>query len=130
MLHALLLAFALTQETQPAPTPQAEQPTAQDLRTAGGVIGIALTEEEGELAEGDWRGLLHGIPWGAKDLLAVKGAPTTWGAEPYRDQVLDVDATVVELLDQAGAVLLAKLSLGALAMGDVWYGGTTKNPWK
>jgi Asp-tRNA(Asn)/Glu-tRNA(Gln) amidotransferase A subunit family amidase len=255
MLHALLLAFALTQETQPAPSPQAEQHTAQELRTAGGVIGVELTEEEaqlalrdvvenlesyrrlrgvaldnsvapvltfsptlqwiaarhpraspfhgaarslpgpkrperleelayadiptlaalirskqvscleltemylarlqrldsklacvvtllpdrarqqamaldGELAEGDWRGLLHGIPWGAKDLLAVKGAPTTWGAEPYRDQVLDVDATVVELLDQAGAVLLAKLSLGALAMGDVWYGGTTKNPWK
>jgi len=85
---------------------------------------------DGELAEDDWRGLLHGIPWGAKDLLAVKGAPTTWGAEPYREQVLESDAAVVERLDQAGAVLIAKLSLGALAMGDVWYGGTTKNPWK
>jgi Asp-tRNA(Asn)/Glu-tRNA(Gln) amidotransferase A subunit family amidase len=85
---------------------------------------------DGELAEGDWRGLLHGIPWGAKDLLAVQGAPTTWGAEPFREQVLEGDAAVVQLLDQAGAVLIAKLSLGALAMGDVWYGGTTKNPWK
>lgn len=85
---------------------------------------------DGELAEGDWRGLLHGIPWGAKDLLAVQGAPTTWGAEPFREQVLASDAAVVGLLDQAGAVLVAKLSLGALAMGDVWYGGTTKNPWK
>ena len=87
------------------------------------------TALDAELAEGDWRGILHGIPWGAKDLLAVQGAPTTWGAEPYREQVLGLDAAVVERLDQAGAVLIAKLSLGALAMGDVWYGGTTKNPW-
>lgn len=83
-----------------------------------------------ELAAGRWRGPLHGIPWGAKDLLAVRGYPTSWGAEPYRDQMLDEDATVVRRLDQAGAVLVAKLSLGALAMGDVWFGGTTKNPWK
>jgi len=83
-----------------------------------------------ELAAGRWRGPLHGIPWGAKDLLAVRGYPTTWGAGPYRSQVLDEDATVVRRLDAAGAVLVAKLTLGELAMGDVWFGGTTKNPWK
>lgn len=84
-----------------------------------------------ELAEGKWRGLLHGIPWGAKDLLAVRGSPTTWGAEPYREQRLDLDASVVRRLDDAGAVLIAKLSLGALAWGDVWFEGTTtRNPWK
>ncbi len=82
-----------------------------------------------EIAAGNYRGPLHGIPWGAKDLLAVKGAKTTWGAEPYKDQVIDLDATVVKRLDEAGAVLTAKLTLGALAWGDVWYGGVTKNPW-
>jgi len=82
-----------------------------------------------ELEAGKWRGLLHGIPWGAKDLLATRGYRTTWGAKPYEDQVIDLDATVVQRLDAAGAVLIAKLTLGALAMGDVWYGGTTKNPW-
>lgn len=83
-----------------------------------------------ELSQGQWRGILHGIPWGAKDLLAVRGARTTWGAEPFVEQVLDRDAEVVERLDRAGAVLIAKLSLGALAMGEVWFGGTTKNPWR
>jgi len=83
-----------------------------------------------ELDEGKYRGLLHGIPWGAKDLLAVRGYPTTWGAEPFKDQVIDLDAAVVERLDKAGAVLIAKLTLGALAWGDVWYGGKTRNPWK
>lgn len=82
-----------------------------------------------EMDAGLWRGPLHGIPWGAKDLLAVKGYPTTWGAMPYRDQVLDVDAEVVKRLDATGAVLIAKLTLGALAMGDVWFGGKTRNPW-
>lgn len=82
-----------------------------------------------ELAEGRDRGPLHGIPWGAKDLLAVAGHRTTWGAKPFEDQVLDEDATVVTRLRDAGAVLLAKLSLGALAWGDVWYGGKTRNPW-
>jgi Asp-tRNA(Asn)/Glu-tRNA(Gln) amidotransferase A subunit family amidase len=82
-----------------------------------------------ELAEGGVRGPLHGIPWGGKDLLAVRGQPTTWGAAPYREQILDVDATVVRKLDEAGAVLVAKLTLGALAMGDVWFGGRTRNPW-
>jgi Asp-tRNA(Asn)/Glu-tRNA(Gln) amidotransferase A subunit family amidase len=82
-----------------------------------------------EIARGKYRGPLHGIPWGAKDLLAVKGYKTTWGAGPYRDQVIDTDATVVRRLDDAGAVLLAKLTLGELAQGDIWFGGTTKNPW-
>ncbi len=77
-----------------------------------------------------WRGPLHGIPWVAKDLLAVKGYPTTWGAKPYQNQVLDYDAATVERLDRAGAVLIAKVTLGALAWGDVWFGGTTRNPWK
>ena len=85
---------------------------------------------DAEIAAGLYRGPLHGIPWGAKDLLAVRGYPTTWGAEPYRDQVIDLDATVVERLDAAGAVLVAKLSVGALAWGDVWLDGQlTRNPW-
>jgi Asp-tRNA(Asn)/Glu-tRNA(Gln) amidotransferase A subunit family amidase len=82
-----------------------------------------------EIASGRYRGYLHGIPYGAKDLLAVKGYRTTWGAEPYKDQVLDQTATVVAKLEEAGAVLVAKLTLGALAWGDVWYGGMTRNPW-
>ncbi len=82
-----------------------------------------------EIARGLYRGPLHGIPWGAKDLLAARGYPTQWGAAPYQGQQLDVDATVVQRLEEAGAVLIAKLTLGALANGDVWYGGTTKNPW-
>lgn len=82
-----------------------------------------------ELARGVYRGPLHGIPWGAKDLLAEDAYRTTWGARPYEDQVLIYDATVVRRLEEAGAVLLAKLTLGALAMGDYWYGGRTRNPW-
>ena len=82
-----------------------------------------------EIARGLYRGPLHGLPWGAKDLLATRGAPTGWGAMPYKDQVIDMDATVVRRLEEAGAVLIAKLTLGALANGDVWHGGTTKNPW-
>ncbi len=82
-----------------------------------------------EIARGRYRGPLHGIPWGAKDLLAARGYPTQWGAAPYQGQQLDVDATVVQRLEAAGAVLIAKLTLGALANGDVWYGGLTKNPW-
>ena len=84
---------------------------------------------DAEIAAGKYRGPLHGIPWGAKDLLAVKGYPTTWGAGGFEHQVIDEDATVVERLDAAGAILVAKLTLGALAMGDVWYGGRTRNPW-
>lgn len=82
-----------------------------------------------EIAAGKYRGPLHGIPWGAKDLLAVRGYRTTWGSVPFKEQVLDQDATVVERLDQAGAVLIAKLTLGELAWGDVWFGGMTRNPW-
>jgi Asp-tRNA(Asn)/Glu-tRNA(Gln) amidotransferase A subunit family amidase len=89
----------------------------------------AARRADRELAEGLDRGPLHGIPWGAKDLLAVRGYPTTWGAMPFRDQRLDNDAAVVRRLDEAGAVLVAKLTLGALAWGDVWFGGTTRNPW-
>ena len=99
---------------------------------------ITLTEERAlaqaqradrELAEGRYRGPLHGIPWGAKDLLAVRGYPTTWGATPFKEQQFDEDATVVRRLDAAGAVLVAKLTMGALANGDVWFGGKTRNPW-
>ena len=83
-----------------------------------------------EIRQGRYRGPLHGIPWGAKDLLAVQGYLTTWGAASHREQVLEMDATVVQLLEKSGAVLLAKLSLGALAGADVWFGGKTRNPWK
>jgi len=82
-----------------------------------------------EIAIGRYRGILHGIPYGAKDLLAVEGYKTTWGAMPYKDQYIDHTATVIRKLDDAGAILLAKLTLGALAMGDIWFGGVTKNPW-
>ena len=86
-------------------------------------------EADREIAAGKYRGPLHGLPWGAKDLLAVKGYPTTWGAGGFEHQVFDEDATVVQRLDAAGAVLVAKTTLGALAMGDKWFGGRTRNPW-
>ena len=82
-----------------------------------------------EIAAGDYRGPLHGIPWGLKDLLAVRGTKTTWGMTPFRDRVIDVDATVYERLTEAGAVLVAKLATGAIAVGPRWYGGMTRNPW-
>jgi len=82
-----------------------------------------------EIAAGKYRGPLHGIPWGAKDLLDTAGIPTTYGAEPYRNRVPEKDATVTARLNEAGAVLVAKLSLGSLALNDVWFGGQTKNPW-
>jgi Asp-tRNA(Asn)/Glu-tRNA(Gln) amidotransferase A subunit family amidase len=100
---------------------------------------ISLTEDralkqahaaDAEISRGKYRGPLHGIPWGAKDLLAVRGYKTTWGAGPYKDQTIDTDATVVQRLDAAGAVLVAKLTLGELAQGDIWFGETTRNPWK
>ena len=84
---------------------------------------------DAEIAAGRFRSLVHGIPWGAKDLLATRQAPTTWGAMPYKEQTFDYDAAVVERLDAAGAVLIAKLSMGALAWGDVWFGGKTRCPW-
>ena len=99
---------------------------------------VTLTEElalkqaaeaDREIKAGRYRGPLHGLPWGAKDLLATKGIPTTFGGEPYVTQVFDLDATVVERLRSAGAVLVAKLTLGALAQGDRWFGGRTNNPW-
>ena len=82
-----------------------------------------------EIAAGRYRGPLHGIPWGAKDLLDTANIPTTYGAEPFRDRVPTKDAAVVERLNAAGAVLVAKLSLGALALNDIWFGGQTMNPW-
>jgi Asp-tRNA(Asn)/Glu-tRNA(Gln) amidotransferase A subunit family amidase len=82
-----------------------------------------------EIAKGKYRGPLHGIPYGLKDLFSVKGAKTTWGAAPYKEQVIDEDAYVSTRLKEAGAVLVAKFTLGALAMGDRWYGGRTNNPW-
>ncbi|MDR3690838.1 MAG: amidase [Fimbriimonas sp.] len=84
---------------------------------------------EREIRSGHYRGPLHGIPYGIKDLFSTKGITTTWGADPFAHQVFDIDATVVRKLDEAGAILLAKLSCGALAQGDVWFRGTTKNPW-
>jgi Asp-tRNA(Asn)/Glu-tRNA(Gln) amidotransferase A subunit family amidase len=99
---------------------------------------VTLTEEraltqakkaDAEIAAGKYRGPLHGMPWGAKDLLATKGYRTTWGAGGFENQTIDEDATVVKRLDDAGAVLVAKLTLGALALGDVWFGGITRNPW-
>ena len=85
---------------------------------------------DAEIKRGKYRGPLHGIPWGAKDLFATKGIKTTWGAEPYRDQVIDYDSTVVERLNDARAVLVAKLSMGALAQGARWFAGVTRNPWQ
>jgi Asp-tRNA(Asn)/Glu-tRNA(Gln) amidotransferase A subunit family amidase len=81
------------------------------------------------IAKGEYKGPLHGIPWGAKDLLDTKGIATTYGAEPFRGRKPDKNATVVERLAQAGAVLVGKLSLGALALNDIWFGGQTNNPW-
>jgi Asp-tRNA(Asn)/Glu-tRNA(Gln) amidotransferase A subunit family amidase len=86
-------------------------------------------EADGEISAGKYRGTLHGIPYGIKDLAAVKGYPTTWGAAPFKDRVIDRDATVVTRLREAGAVLVAKLATGELALDDVWFGGQTKNPW-
>lgn len=99
---------------------------------------VTLTEElalrqarraDEEIARGRYRGPLHGIPWGAKDLIAVKEYRTTWGAAPFKDQILKFDATVAERLEAAGAVLIAKLATGELASGDIWFGGQTKTPW-
>jgi len=99
---------------------------------------VTLTEDlalaqaaqaDSDIRAGRYKGPLHGIPWGAKDLFATKGIPTTWGAGPFQNQIFDYDATVVERLRDAGAVLVAKLSMGALAQGDRWFRGQTKNPW-
>src|SRR6201996_7049552 len=89
----------------------------------------AARQADKEIAAGHYRGPLHGIPWGAKDLLDTAGIPTTYGAEPFRDRVPAKDSAVVQRLNAAGAVLVAKLSLGALALNDIWFGGQTMNPW-
>ena len=86
-------------------------------------------EADREISSGHYRGPLHGIPWGAKDLIAYPGYPTTWGATPFKERVIDGKATVAARLEEAGAVMLAKLSLGALAQGDLWFGGRTRSPW-
>ena len=86
-------------------------------------------QADAEIAAGKYKGPLHGIPWGAKDIISVKGYKTTWGTEPLKGQILDYDASVVEMLRDAGAVLLAKLTTGELAAGDNWFGGQTKSPW-
>ena len=100
---------------------------------------VTLTEElalqqarcaDAEIASGKYRGPLHGIPYGAKDLLATKDVPTTWGAAPCTNQIFDYDATVIKRLEAAGAVLVAKTTLGELAMGETWFGGMTRNPWQ
>jgi len=100
---------------------------------------ISLTEDlamkqaqkaDQEIKAGKYRGILHGIPWGVKDIFSTKGYKTTWGASVYRDQMIDHDATVVKKLEDAGAVLVAKLSVGELATGDKWFEGQTRNPWK
>lgn len=110
------------------------------IKTKGDTLEavVTLTEERAmeqarkmdrELEDGNYRGPLHGIPYGAKDLFAVEGYKTTWGAVPYKDQEIDETATVIEKLDDAGAVLIAKTTLGALAYGDVWFDGKTRSPW-
>jgi Asp-tRNA(Asn)/Glu-tRNA(Gln) amidotransferase A subunit family amidase len=96
--------------------------------TAGHALEQAR-RADAEIAAGHYRGPLHGIPWGAKDLLDTKGIPTTYGAEPFRNRVPVEDAAVTRRLNEAGAVLVAKLSLGALALNDIWFGGQTMNPW-
>ena len=93
-------------------------------------VAIAQAKKaDAEIAAGKYKGPLHGIPWGAKDIIAVKGYKTTWGSGAYKDQVIEQDASIVEILRDAGAVLLAKLTSGELAQGDNWFGGQTKNPW-
>jgi len=99
---------------------------------------VNLTEEramssaeiaDAEIAVGRYRGALHGVPYGVKDIVSVKGYKTTWGADPFKEQTFDFDASVVKRLDDAGAVLVAKLTTGELAFGDQWFGGRTNNPW-
>jgi Asp-tRNA(Asn)/Glu-tRNA(Gln) amidotransferase A subunit family amidase len=105
-------------------------PKLNNIVTLTEELALALAAQaDAEIRAGKYKGPLHGIPWGAKDLFATKGIPTTWGAGPFQSQVFDYDATVVERLRDAGAVLVAKLSMGALAQGDRWFRGQTKNPW-
>ena len=93
-------------------------------------LGLAQAKQaDAEIADGKYKGPLHGIPWGAKDIIAVKGYKTTWGSGAFKDQVIDKDASIVEMLGDAGAVLVAKLTTGEIAQGDRWFGGQTKSPW-
>ena len=105
-------------------------PTLNNVVSFHDELGIAdANRADAEIAAGRYKGPLHGIPWGAKDIIAVKGFKTTWGSPAFKDQSFDYDASVVEMLREAGAVLIAKLSTGELASGDQWFGGQTKNPW-
>ena len=109
---------------------QRYQPTLNYLITLTEDLALKQAKQaDADIAAGRYRGPLHGIPWGSKDLISRKGYKTTWGAAPYKDQMFDYDATVMERLDAAGAVLIGKLSSGELAGGDTWFGGQTKNPW-
>ena len=109
---------------------KAHGPTLQCVISLQEDIALAQARQaDKEISAGKYRGLLHGIPYGLKDLFAVKGTKTTWGAAPYKEQEIDEDAYVYAKLKESGAVLVAKFTLGALAMGDYWYGGRTKNPW-
>ena len=93
-------------------------------------MGLAQAKQaDAEIAAGKYKGPLHGIPWGAKDIISVKGYKTTWGSAPFKDRSFDYDASVVEMLREAGAVLIAKLTTGELAAGDQWFGGRTNSPW-
>ncbi len=105
-------------------------PTLRCVITLTRELALAQAKKaDAEIAAGKYRGPLHGIPWGAKDLLDTAGIPTTYGAEPYKDRIPTEDSAVVRRLHAAGAVLVAKLSLGALALNDIWFGGQTMNPW-
>lgn len=105
-------------------------PTLQCAITITEEMAIAQAKRaDEEIAAGNYKGLLHGIPYGTKDLMSVEGYKTTWGAMPYKNQTIDHTATVIKKLENAGAVLIAKLTSGALARGDVWFDGETKNPW-
>jgi Asp-tRNA(Asn)/Glu-tRNA(Gln) amidotransferase A subunit family amidase len=99
------------------------------ITLTGGLALAQAKKADEEIAAGKYRGALHGIPWGGKDLLDTAGIPTTYGAEPFRNRIPAKDAAVVRRLNEAGAVLVAKLSLGALALNDIWFGGQTMNPW-
>ncbi len=106
------------------------QPTLQCSITITDSLALVQAKRaDEEIKNGKYRGILHGIPYGTKDLMAVPGYPTTWGSAPYKDQVIDETATVIKKLEDAGAILVSKLVSGALARGDVWFGGKTKNPW-
>jgi Asp-tRNA(Asn)/Glu-tRNA(Gln) amidotransferase A subunit family amidase len=106
------------------------QPMLQCIVTVTESLALAQARRaDKEIAAGKYRGPLHGIPYGAKDLLATKTYPTTWGSVPYKDQMINEDATVIQRLEKAGAVLIAKTAMGELAWGDVWFGGISRNPW-